>query len=53
MTVHDRVTPIDLFEAVDEFAESNAEVMATLRHMFETGNIHFDLASDSDLPWAA
>ena len=35
MTVHDRVTLIDLFEAVDEFAESNAEVMATLRLMFE------------------
>lgn len=53
MNAEDCLTLLDLIAAVDEFAESDAEVLATLRHMFETGHVHFDELPIEELPWAA
>ena len=53
MNEEERLTLLDLVSAVDEFADNDAEVMATLRDMFETDHVHFDAISIDDLPWAA
>ncbi len=37
MSEEERLTLLDLVSAVDEAAESEAEALATLRHLFETG----------------
>jgi len=53
MNEEERLTLLDLVAAVDEFAESDAEGVATLRHMFETGQVHFDDVPSDTLPRAA
>ncbi len=49
----ERLTLLDLVAAVEECADSDAEVMATLRHMIETDHVRFDTFSVDALPWAA
>lgn len=53
MTPEERLTLLDLVAAVQDAAENNAEVVATLRHMADTGQVHFDSVDFDDLPWAA
>ncbi len=53
MDEDDRLTLIELIEAVDESADDQAEVMATLRYMFESGHVQREGDSLVDLPWAA
>jgi hypothetical protein len=49
----DRVTLLDLVAAVDEFAQDDAELMATLRYMIDTGHVRLGQGTMVDLPWAA
>ena len=49
----ERLTLLDLVAAVEEFAEDDAEVMATLRYMAETGHVKLEVGSFDTLPWAA
>jgi hypothetical protein len=49
----DQRTLLDLVAAVDEFAEDDAEFMATLRYMIETGSVRLGQGTMVDLPWAA
>ena len=44
------LTVLDLVAAVQEFAESDAEVTATLRYMAQTGQLKLEVGS---APWAA
>jgi len=53
MTREDRLTLLDLVSAVQEAAENDAEVVATLRHMVDTGHVRLDSLEFDDLPWAA
>ena len=46
-------THLDLVAAVDEFAENDAEFLATLRHMIDTGSVRLGQGTMVDLPWAA
>jgi hypothetical protein len=53
MNAQERLTFLDLVATVEEFAENDAEVLATLRHMFENGHVRFDRGSIDALPRAA
>ena len=53
MDNEDRLTLLDLVAAVQDSADDNAEVMATLRHMAETGHVTLEIRSFDVLPWAA
>lgn len=53
MTHEERLTLLDLVAAVQDAAESDAEVVATLRHMAETGHLRLDGIPIDSLPWAA
>ena len=53
MTPEDRLTLLDLVAAVQDAAENDAEVIATLRHMAETGHVHIESVDFDELPWAA
>jgi hypothetical protein len=53
MTSDERLTLLDLVLAVQDAAENDADIVATLRHMAETGHFHFDSGGFEDLPWAA
>ena len=53
MSKEDRQTLLDLVAAVDEFAEDEAEFMATLRYMIDTGSVRLGLGTLIDVPWAA
>ena len=53
MDNEDRLTLLDLVAAVQDSADDNAEVMATLRHMAETGHVMLEVRSFDLLPWAA
>lgn len=53
MTREDRLTLLDLVSAVQDAAENDAEVVATLRHMVDTESVHFDTVSLAEIPWAA
>ena len=53
MTREERLTLLDLVSAVQDAAEDDAEVVATLRHMVDTGHVRFDSIEFDDLPWAA
>jgi hypothetical protein len=46
-------TLFDLVAAVQDSAASEAEVMATLRHMVESGQAQFGEVSSEAIPWAA
>ena len=52
-TDDERLTLLDLIAAVEEFAEEDAEVMATLQYMAETGHVKLEVGSFDTLPWAA
>ena len=52
-TNDERLTLLDLVAAVQEFAEDDAEVMATLRYMTETGHVKLEVGFFDALPWAA
>lgn len=52
-TDDERLTLLDLIAALEEFAEDDAEVMATLRYMVETGHVKLEVGSFDTLPWAA
>ena len=49
----ERPTFLDLVVTVEEFAQNDAEVLATLRHMFENGPVRFDRGSIDALPRSA
>ena len=49
----ERLTLLDLVAGVQDAAESDAEVTATLRHMFETGRVRLDSLSVQEHPWGA
>lgn len=53
MNEEERLTLLNLIAVVDEFSESDAEMLATLRHMFESGHVVRDEVSIEQLPCAA
>lgn len=53
MTKTDRRTLLDLVATVDEFAEDDAELMATLRYMIDTGSVRLAEGAMLDTSWAA
>lgn len=53
MTREERLTLLDLVSAVQDAAEDDAEVVATLRNMVDTGHVRIDSLEFDDLPWAA
>lgn len=52
-TDDERLTLLDLIAALEEFAEDDAEVMAALRYMVETGHVKLEVGSFDTLSWAA
>ena len=52
MTSDERLTLLDLVLVVQDAAENDADIVATLHHMAETGHFHFDSGGFEDLPWA-
>lgn len=53
MTKRERVMLLDLVAAVQDSADNEAEVVATLRHMAETEQFRFESVCLEDHPWAA
>ena len=53
MTDEERWTLLDLVAAVQDAAESDAETIATLRHMIERDRFRLEAMDVDDLPWAA
>lgn len=49
----DRMTLLELVAVVDEVAEDEAEVLATLRYMLDSGHVRVEDDSLVDAPWAA
>ena len=53
MNKADRQTLLELVAAADEFAEDDAEFMASLRHMIDTRSVRLGQGTLIDVPWAA
>ncbi len=53
MNREDRLTLFDLVAAVQDSADNESEMMATLRHMLETGHVQFEAVGTETLPWSA
>jgi hypothetical protein len=49
----ERLTLLDFIAAVQDAAESDAEVVATLGHMLESDRVRFDGFSIAPLTWVA
>ena len=53
MTKSERLTLLDLVAAVQSCADTDAEVVATLRYMLESGHVHFEEVTIGTARWAA